>query len=198
MKPGGGGIRSAISISPAIGFKRSAISAGQSFRQGPGGPAENQSPRIRPRRADPPAAGIHRPAFFAGRQGGRDDHASPRRSARAANLPGSQSGQPRIIRGHLGELPAGRISAPRVVDPVLPGEPSASFLVKVSEAEFERTQMDAAGLQAAAAKTKGHFYRFDTAGRLLDDLPSGRHVPMKPTSPADRSLEQMARLVASG
>jgi len=70
-----------------------------------------------------------------------------------------------------------------VVDPVLPGEPSTNFTVQVSEVEFERTQMDAAELEAAAAKTKGHFYRWDTAGTLLDDLPAGRQVPMKPTAP---------------
>ncbi len=71
----------------------------------------------------------------------------------------------------------------RVIDPVLPGEPSTNFTVKVSEVEFERTAMDAAELEAAAAKTKGRFYRWDTAGSLLDDLPAGRQVPMKPTTP---------------
>ena len=82
----------------------------------------------------------------------------------------------------LDELPQGDYQV-WLVDPVLPGEPSTNFLVKVSEAEFERTQMDAGELDGAAAKTKGHFYRFDTAAKLLGDLPSGRHVPMKPTSP---------------
>jgi hypothetical protein len=82
----------------------------------------------------------------------------------------------------LDNLPQGNYRA-WLVDPSLPGEPSTNFLLKVSEAEFERTQMDAAELQAAAAETKGQFYRFDTADRLLGDLPTGRHVPMKPTSP---------------
>ena len=43
--------------------------------------------------------------------------------------------------------------------------------------------MDAAELQAAADKTKGRFYTWQTAGTLFDDLPAGRHVPMKPTGP---------------
>ncbi len=68
-------------------------------------------------------------------------------------------------------------------EPTLPGEPSVDFLVKVSAAEFERPRMDLAELEGAAAKTKGRFYRFSSAGALLDDLPVGRHVPMKPTSP---------------
>jgi hypothetical protein len=87
-----------------------------------------------------------------------------------------------VFDATLDELPQGDYYA-WVIDPVLPGEPSTSFLVKVSEAEFERTQMDVAELEGAAAKTKGRFYRFDSAARLLDDLPSGRHVPMKPTNP---------------
>jgi uncharacterized membrane protein len=87
-----------------------------------------------------------------------------------------------LFEATLDELPQGNYHA-WLVDPALPGEPSTDFLVKVSEAEFERTQMDAVELEAAAAKTKGHFYRFDTASRLLADLPIGRHVPMKPTSP---------------
>ncbi|HEV2969909.1 MAG TPA: hypothetical protein VGY55_07960 [Pirellulales bacterium] len=87
-----------------------------------------------------------------------------------------------VFDATLVELPQGDYHA-WVIDPVLPGEPSTSFLVKVSEAEFERTQMDLTELEGAAAKTKGRFYRIDTAAKLLDDLPSGRHVPMKPTNP---------------
>ncbi len=70
-----------------------------------------------------------------------------------------------------------------VVDPPLAGEPSASFQVKVSEVEFERTQMDVAEMEGAAQKTKGRFYTWKTADSLAYDLPIGRHVPMRPTSP---------------
>jgi hypothetical protein len=87
-----------------------------------------------------------------------------------------------LFEATLDELPQGDYHA-WLVDPALPGEPSTDFLVKVSEAEFERTQMDISELEGAAAKTKGHFYRFDSVRKLLADLPSGRHVPMKPTSP---------------
>jgi uncharacterized membrane protein len=71
----------------------------------------------------------------------------------------------------------------RVIEPILPGEPSVGFTVKVSEVEFERTQMDAGELECAATKTKGRFYKWSTVGSLLDDLPAGRHVPMKQTAP---------------
>ncbi len=87
-----------------------------------------------------------------------------------------------LFEATVADLPQGNYHA-WLIDPVLPGEPATDFLVKVSEAEFERTQMDVGELDAAATKTKGRFYRFETAGKLLDDLPSGRHVPMKPTSP---------------
>ena len=87
-----------------------------------------------------------------------------------------------LFEATVDDLPEGNYHA-WLIDPVLPGEPATDFLVKVSEAEFERTQMDAAELQGAATKTKGQFYRFEAAGKLLDDLPTGRHVPTKPTSP---------------
>ncbi len=87
-----------------------------------------------------------------------------------------------LFEATLDPLPSGSYQA-LVVDPPLPGEPSASFQVKVSEVEFERTQMDVSELQGAADKTKGHFYSWQTAGTLLSDLPAGRQVPMKPTSP---------------
>jgi hypothetical protein len=87
-----------------------------------------------------------------------------------------------LFEATIADLPQGNYHV-WLIDPALPGEPATDFAVKVSDAEFERTQMDVAELQAAAAKTKGQFYRFDAAARLLDDLPMGRHVPMKPTSP---------------
>ncbi len=87
-----------------------------------------------------------------------------------------------VFEATVDDLAEGNYHA-ALVEPALPGEPSVDFLVKVSAAEFERTQMDVAELEGVAAKTKGRFYRFATAGTLLDDLPIGRHVPMKPTSP---------------
>jgi hypothetical protein len=87
-----------------------------------------------------------------------------------------------LFQATLDPLAAGNYQAV-VVNPALAGEPSASFHVRVSEVEFERTQMDAAELQGAADKTKGRFYTWQTVHTLLDDLPAGRHVPMKPTGP---------------
>jgi uncharacterized membrane protein len=87
-----------------------------------------------------------------------------------------------VFEGTVDDLTEGSYRA-ALVEPAIPGEPSVDFLVKVSAAEFERTQIDVPELEGAAAKTKGRFYRFGAAGTLLDDLPIGRHVPMKPTSP---------------
>ena len=108
---------------------------------------------------------------------------APRRSSRAAIEAAPQPDESRAVRSDARSACREGSYQALVVDPPLPGEPSASFQVKVSEVEFERTQMDVAELQGAADKTKGRFYTWQTAGTLLDDLPAGRHVPMKPTSP---------------
>ena len=43
--------------------------------------------------------------------------------------------------------------------------------------------MDAAEMRRAAEQTGGRFYTFDTADRLLDDLPPGRQVPIESLPP---------------
>jgi len=57
------------------------------------------------------------------------------------------------------------------------------FSVAAPPGEFERVEMDAAALRQAAETTKGRFYTFQTAGRLLDDLPAGRQVPVEALPP---------------
>jgi len=49
--------------------------------------------------------------------------------------------------------------------------------------EFARVEMDAAELKRVAEATKGRFYTYATAGRLLDDLPAGRQVPIESLPP---------------
>ncbi len=61
--------------------------------------------------------------------------------------------------------------------------PSADFRVVAPPGEFERIEMDAVALRRAAERTGGRFYTFDTAGRLLRDLPKGRQVPVESLPP---------------
>jgi uncharacterized membrane protein len=102
----------------------------------------------------------------------------PQQQLKLAALPEN----PELFEGTF-EPPGDGNYRARVIEPMLPGEPSASFNVKVSEVEFERTQMDAAEMQCAATKTKGRFYTWTTAAAVLEDLPVGRHVAMKQTAP---------------
>jgi hypothetical protein len=71
-----------------------------------------------------------------------------------------------------------------LASPTLEGRaPSDDFLVVAPAGEFERTQMDLPELQRAAADTRGKFYTVTNAGRLLNDLPEGRQVPIESMEP---------------
>lgn len=71
-----------------------------------------------------------------------------------------------------------------IASPTLEGKaPAADFLVTAPPGEFERVQMDAAELTRAAQETRGRFYRLIDAGRVLDDLPPGRQVPIESLPP---------------
>jgi hypothetical protein len=61
--------------------------------------------------------------------------------------------------------------------------PAADFSVAAPPGEFERVEMDSAELKRAAETTKGRYYTFSTADRLLDDLPQGRQVPVESLPP---------------
>ena len=68
--------------------------------------------------------------------------------------------------------------------PALEGRaPAADFTVVPPPGEMETVPMDVAELQRAAELTKGRFYTFATAGRLLEDLPAGRQVPVESLPP---------------
>jgi hypothetical protein len=65
--------------------------------------------------------------------------------------------------------------------PAMEGKPPAvDFAVAAPAGELQRVQMDRAALEKAAKQTGGHFYTFQTARRLLKDLPPGRQVPIEP------------------
>ena len=87
--------------------------------------------------------------------------------------------------GVLDALPVGDYHA-WVVIPAMEGRaPAVDFSVAAPPGEFERVQMDRAALEAAAdpQRTGGHFYTFETARRLLKDLPPGRQVPIESLPP---------------
>ena len=68
--------------------------------------------------------------------------------------------------------------------PAVEGQATAvDFTVAAPPGEFERVEMDAAEMRRAADETKGRYYTFTTAGRLLSDLPPGRQVPVESLPP---------------
>jgi len=87
-----------------------------------------------------------------------------------------------VYEGQADKLTEGRYHA-WVVDPALSGEPSTDFQIVPPAGETERSQMDLAELSQAAAETRGKFYRYAGAHRLLNDLPEGRPVPIESLPP---------------
>jgi hypothetical protein len=57
--------------------------------------------------------------------------------------------------------------------------PATDFTVAPPAGEFAQIRMDAAALREAAALTGGKYYTWETAAKLLDDLPPGRQVPIE-------------------
>ena len=79
--------------------------------------------------------------------------------------------------------PVGKTHAWMAIPTVEGPAPAIDFVVKPPETEFERPQMDAVALRRATEATKGRFYTFQTAKRLLQDLPAGRQVPVESLPP---------------
>jgi hypothetical protein len=59
------------------------------------------------------------------------------------------------------------------------GAPATEFTIDDPEGEKARLQMDASDLRRAAERSGGKFYTFESASRLLKDLPEGRQVPIE-------------------
>lgn len=71
-----------------------------------------------------------------------------------------------------------------IAAPALEGRsPAADFTVIPPPGEFARVQMDAGAMRQAAKTTGGRFYTFETAHRLVGDLPPGRQVPIESLPP---------------
>ncbi len=88
-----------------------------------------------------------------------------------------------VFEGMVSKPPIGSYHA-WVAVPTLEGRaPSVDFDVAAPPGEFKRVQMDAAEMRRAAEQTKGRFYTFSDAGRLLDGLPAGRQVPIESLPP---------------
>jgi hypothetical protein len=88
-----------------------------------------------------------------------------------------------VFEGVLADLTEGRYQA-LLAEPQLPGDPPAArFAVVAPPGEFSRTEMDRAALTAAAETTHGKFYTIADADRLLEELPTGRRVPIENLPP---------------
>lgn len=106
-------------------------------------------------------------------QGGKNQQLKLRRSAAERGV-----FETLIPRPAIGSYRA-RMAIPSVEGRI----PAADFTVVAPPGEFARVEMDAAELKRVAEATKGRFYTYATAGRLLDDLPAGRQVPIESLPP---------------
>jgi hypothetical protein len=71
-----------------------------------------------------------------------------------------------------------------IVAPGVEGRaPAVDFIVSPPPGEFAHVRMDESALRDAAKLTGGRYYDFQTAGKLLRDLPPGRQVPVETLPP---------------
>jgi len=104
------------------------------------------------------------------------------RPTQKVQLHGAESGRGNF-QAVLSDLPAGGYHA-KIVSPPLPGRVSAAdFTVAPPQTELARLQLDVAEMRQAAEVTKGHYYTYKDAPRLVDDLPDGRQVPAESLPP---------------
>ncbi|MEX2174040.1 MAG: hypothetical protein WD872_06740, partial [Pirellulaceae bacterium] len=88
-----------------------------------------------------------------------------------------------IFEGTAGQLADGQYRA-WIATPTLEGpSPVKAFTITAPPGELARTRMDTAELRQAAKLSRGKFYRFAEADRLLDDLPRGRQVRIESLPP---------------
>jgi len=88
-----------------------------------------------------------------------------------------------VFEAVLSQLPIGAYHAWIAIPTPQGRAPAADFTVAAPPGEFAKVEMDAAELQRAAEVTKGRYYTFSTADRLLQDLPEGRQVPIESLPP---------------
>jgi len=61
--------------------------------------------------------------------------------------------------------------------------PAVDFTIEAPRGEFEHIRVDTAALRLAARQTRGRFYTFATAAKLVGDLPEGCQVPVETLPP---------------
>lgn len=88
-----------------------------------------------------------------------------------------------LFEARLTQLPIGSYHAWMAIPAPRGRTPAVDFAVVAPPGEFQKIEMDAAELQRAADATKGRFYTFATADRMLDELPEGRQVPIESLPP---------------
>lgn len=88
-----------------------------------------------------------------------------------------------LFEAEIENLPSGSYHA-WIAVPQLPGvAPATDFTVVAPPGEFARVQTDAVEMQRAADQSRGRYYTFSTADRLLDELPEGRQIPLEAFPP---------------
>lgn len=88
-----------------------------------------------------------------------------------------------VFEGQLSQPAIGSYHAWIAIPATQGRAPAVDFAVTAPPGEFEKVEMDAPELRRAAELTKGKFYTFSTADRLLHDLPEGRQVPIESLPP---------------
>ena len=93
------------------------------------------------------------------------------------------SSAPGVFDGSI-DGPAEGLYEVVLAEPQVPGEPpTARFTVVAPPGELARLEMDAAALSYAAEVSRGKFYTFADAQRLLSELPAGRCAPLASLPP---------------
>jgi hypothetical protein len=88
-----------------------------------------------------------------------------------------------FFEGVLGHPAPGDYHAWIAVPALKTETPAADFTIQPAAGELADVRLDAAELHRAAEQTGGRFYTFETAERLLSDLPPGRQVPIESLPP---------------
>jgi hypothetical protein len=88
-----------------------------------------------------------------------------------------------VFEGLLLKTPVGSYHAWIAVPSIEGRAPAVDFTVAPPPGEFARVRMDAPEMRQAAEESKGRFYTFATAKRLLGDLPEGRQVAIETLPP---------------
>ncbi len=93
------------------------------------------------------------------------------------------TGERGMFDAEVESLPVGAYHA-WVAIPQLPGGAAADdFSVVAPPGEFARLETDAVEMRRAAEQSRGRYYTFATAARLVEELPEGRHVPLESFPP---------------